>query len=709
MIYSRYFISGASRTSLYVPPCSPPPPPRSCRIVAVSIKRFSKALFPLLVAFLSLSIVRANPAVAACGLLAGGVINQTVTYTLTSDCVQTGEIVIANAVPDLEVTINGGGHRITGGGDSEDGLFRGSGILTLNNVTIDGEGKSRYYLVFSDVVNANNVTFARAYAGAALQAGEANLNNVLFVNNYSPYYALRGNGSALHAGRGAAHTLNNAVFRNNYGNGGAAVASIEATVTTTGCLTLSGNVPYDFYEVEYPWLDFAAGTWTDNSTGPCSGAIGNGDQAVIPPPAIMPCGLPAPGNLDVSATYSLTADCVITGSSTISEHVSIRIEGNGHSIRANPANRTYYIAATASLDLQNVGMSGLRLFNWGEVTGHHISMADTTSGGIVNMGEMRFTNALFEGMTTTEAEEESVLRAWNPYAKGFTRIADSTFRNNHGGLGVLQNDGGTIELIGCVMFIDNTPANYYGTVDDQSIHCNSPPVGPFFPAAPVAPIAQASALPKFENCDLRLGAIGVICRPFVQPPAAYVYRINTESEGFFKLGLSQPQVEAVENGLVACSADGRVAVRTGLPPEIRHFFEIDPKYHEELLKPRRYIIISKGPNVEGKINHVVLDNDLDGRVFGIVSTFGGLPAAECVKAASAPVAKPTVRYAAPVQPQAAQPDGSIIHVVQPGDTVSAIAVAYRVYQLDIIMLNQLENMGRWIYPRQELLIREADA
>ena len=356
----------------------------------VAIRTASRALFLLLVAFLPLSIVRANPAVAACGLPAQGVITQTVTYTLITDCVQTGEIVIGNAVPDLEVTINGGGFTITGGADSEDSLFRSSGILTLNNVTIDGEGKSRYNLVQSDVVNANNVTFTRAHSGPAVLGSQANLNNVLFVNNYSPYYALRGNGNALYAGRRAEFTLNNAVFRNNYGNGGAAVVNIEATLTTTGCLTLSGNVPYDVYEIEYSWLDFTAGAWTDSSTGPCSGTIGNGDQAVIPPPAIMPCGLPAPGNLDVSATYSLTADCVITGDSRISEHVSIRIEGNGHSIRAIPPNRTYYLAATASLDLQNVGMSGLRLFNWGAVTGHHLGMADTTSGGIVNMGDMRF-------------------------------------------------------------------------------------------------------------------------------------------------------------------------------------------------------------------------------------------------------------------------------------------------------------------------------
>lgn len=653
------------------------------------------------------SYAQTNPPVAACGLPAQGAIKLSVTYTLSADCVQTDTIVVANKTPEIQVTINGGGYTITGGAHS---LFTGNGELTLNNVTIDGENKSRPYLVSQDVINVNNVTLMRARGGPALFANdEATLNNVLLQRNSQSVFSLGGNGSALFIGLNTAYTLNDVVMRDNFAGGGAAVPNTGATLTTTGCLTLSGNVPYDIYET--------GGTWTDNSTGLCTGTIGNGDQAVIPPPQIMPCGLPAPGILDVSATYRLTSDCVITGHTTISEDVSIRIEGNGHSIRANPPNRSYYLAATASLELINIDFSGQRLFNWGEVTGRHIRMADTSVGALVNMGEMRFTNSLFEDMTNSSATSRTVLLAWNSYQNGFTSFTDSTFRNNHGGRGALQNAGATIELRGCVIFENNTPANTYGAVIDNSVHCNSPPVGPFLPttpAAPSAPISQASAPPKFENCDIKLGAIGVVCRPRVQPPAAYVYRVNSESEGFFKLGVSQPQVEAMENDLVACSADGRVAVRTGLPPEIHHFFEIDPKYHAELLVPRRYIIISKGPNVEGKINHVVLDNALNGRVFGIVSTFGGPPAAECIKEQPAPLAEPAFQptptpvYAASVQPQAAQPDGSIRHIVQPGDTISAIAVAYRVYQLEIIIINQLENMGRWIYPGQSLLIREAE-
>ncbi|MCY4146044.1 MAG: LysM domain-containing protein, partial [Chloroflexi bacterium] len=103
-----------------------------------------------------------------------------------------------------------------------------------------------------------------------------------------------------------------------------------------------------------------------------------------------------------------------------------------------------------------------------------------------------------------------------------------------------------------------------------------------------------------------------------------------------------------------------------------------------------------------------------GRVFGIVDTFGGPPAPECVTRAPAqpapqpPTPTPAPVYAAAfVEPQAAQPDGSIIHVVQTGDVLDAIAVAYGVDPGEIIQNNQLANRGRWIYPGQQLLIRAA--
>lgn len=660
-----------------------------------------------------------NPPVAACGLPAQGVIWASVTYTLTADCAQTGTITIADAIigqPKFSLTINGGEHTISSGAFR---LFHSPGaILNLNNVTIDGGFFSTASVISGDRVNANNVTFTRG-RGLAVIANHSTMNNVLFSWNISSGNSLGGNASALHARANASMTLTNAIFRNNIGNGAAVVLLAGASLTTNGCLTLSGNVPYDVYPL-------AGGAWTDNSTGPCSGAIGNGDSADIPALALMDCGFPAAGNLDVSATYTLTGDCDLTDAYYISEDVSISVIGNAYAMRSSRTGYSFYTAATSSLRLENVALEGIRLFNWGEFSAEKIKVSESTGGILLNMGDARFTNALFEGNSVSSQSGRSVALAYNAYQNGFTSFTNVTFRGNTGGLGALATFGAVIDLNGCIHFADNSPADTYvyagrgGVINDnRDPNCDSPIVDPLIPppsgrpSAPSAPKAICNPhCPELllRYCDIKLGAIGLVCRPPQQPPEAYVYRITTESEGFFKLGVSQPQVEAVEEGLVACSADGRVAVRTGLPPEIRHFFEIDPKYQAELAVPRRYILISQGPNVEGKVNHAVLDNALDGRVFGIVSTFGGPPAAECItrQAAAEPTPAP-VQYAEFVQPQSAQPDGSIVHIVRPGDTINGIAVAYETDPLEIIIFNQLEDMGRWIYPGQELLIREAGA
>jgi LysM repeat protein len=58
--------------------------------------------------------------------------------------------------------------------------------------------------------------------------------------------------------------------------------------------------------------------------------------------------------------------------------------------------------------------------------------------------------------------------------------------------------------------------------------------------------------------------------------------------------------------------------------------------------------------------------------------------------------------------QAPQADGSIIHVVQPGDTISGISIAYDVSIDDILELNDLtRTTARQLRVGQRLLIREA--
>ena len=671
---------------------------------------------------------------AACGLPAEGSIREA-TYTLTADCAQTGKLTIANRIPAQTVTINGGGHTIRMDGDETAIIWGPGAILNLNNVTIDSNNKSHISgAIRAGTITANNVSFINNNGGVAFRSEQATLTNVYFAWNRSSGFSLGGNGSAIQVNAIDSLTLTNAVFRNNIGNGGAIAMLAGATLTTNGCLTLSGNVPYDVYAPD-------GTTWTNTSTGACTGTIGNGDQAVIPAPALMTCGFPASGNLDASATYTLTADCALTGVYYISEDVSIRVIGNGRAIRSSRTGYSFVTAATSSLRLENVALEGIRFYNWGNFAAERIKASATNGGILLNMGEARIANGLFESNTSRTTGGRSVALAYNAYQKGGISFTDASFRGNTGGLGVLATFGAAIELNGCIHFEDNSPADTYiyagrgGVVNDnRASDCDATIVDPLIPVLPPAPNAPPSdspeakcnnppcelpAAPKQDECNLKLGAIGVICYPNVQPPVAQVWQIRRNPEGdhlpavgTFILAVDQPQVEAVAEGLVACSPDGRVAVRTGLPPEIRYFFEISPKYEEELKIPRRYIVISKGPTFEGKVHNLVLDHRLDGPVFGFVDTYEGPPGSDCAKnqpaaAKTIPLPTPTPVYAPPVQPQAPQPDGSIVHIVQAGDTISAIAVAYRVRQLDIIMVNQLEKMGRWIYPGQELIIREA--
>ncbi len=81
---------------------------------------------------------------------------------------------------------------------------------------------------------------------------------------------------------------------------------------------------------------------------------------------------------------------------------------------------------------------------------------------------------------------------------------------------------------------------------------------------------------------------------------------------------------------------------------------------------------------------------------GIVPTAGG------------PTFTPIPQFAPFVTPQGAQSDGSIIHVVRPGDTLSSIAVAYKVTVKRIRELNNLPADFAWLSIGQKLIIKPPD-
>ncbi len=695
-----------------------------------------KPLILLLCAFCALSSVSAqtNPPVAACGMPLEGEIQTSVTYSLSGDCALTDKLNIDYSGTVVTVTINGNGHAITLPSVSTAIGIHDNSILNLNQVTIDGAEDTNILVGFEGgTLNASQVTF-RNSAGLMLNVVSGSLNNSLLEWNSSEAFALGSNGSTALVKSGHTLTLNNVVARNNLFGSGAISVSSGGSLTATGCLTLSGNMPYDVYVRD-------GGAWTDSSTGPCSGEIGNGDQAVIATP-LMACGFPAAGNLDVSATYILSADCELSGAYYISEDVSISVIGNARTMRASRSGYSFYTAVTSSMRLENIALEGVRFFNWGDLRAEQIKVTNTVNGMVYNLGEIRFQDAVFEELSATNPATRSVAIAYNGYENGFSSFTDASFIGNTGGLGVLATWGAVIELSGCIHFENNSPVDTHiyagrgGVVNDnRDPDCDSPIVDPLIPPPPRARLAVASQpasppevkcnphcdlptppTPKLEECDIRLGAIGAVCRSRTQPAAATVLGVGPDSKGIFLFGLTQAKVEAAQAGIVGCSEDGRAAVRIGLPEELRQIFSQDPNYREELKVARKYIVISEGPTDEGKVHHVVLDNSLDGHVFGTVDTFGGPPGADCIPAFSLAdtvekPAEPTaaeVRLAPKVLPQPAQPDGSIMHIVQPGDTTSAISIAYRVSQREIIAQNDLSGTGDLITVGQELLIRAAE-
>ena len=192
----------------------------------------------------------------------------------------------------------------------------------------------------------------------------------------------------------------------------------------------------------------------------------------------------------------------------------------------------------------------------------------------------------------------------------------------------------------------------------------------------------------------RLGAIGVVFRNHLPELNVEIWGIDPDSKGYFILRVTQSQIDAAPpQSFVARSEDGRAVVRVGAAPN-------------------RDVTLSLGPSDEGKVHHVTLARNLNGK---IISTFdtqedwpsGQLPATIITTSQSAPGNDPASVFAPPATPQDPRADGSLVHTVQPGDTINAIAQAYGVARQLIIERNQLAHGGRWIYPGQQLIIRDA--
>ena len=211
---------------------------------------------------------------------------------------------------------------------------------------------------------------------------------------------------------------------------------------------------------------------------------------------------------------------------------------------------------------------------------------------------------------------------------------------------------------------------------------------------------------------LPLGAIGMLYRNFDGPePAVHVYGIDGNSQGHFLLSVTQSEIDAIAAGQVKTTEDGRVAVMVG---------------------ENRDVSFAMGPNEEGKVHYANLQADLNGPVVSTFTTHTDIPPGV--------VAPPTIvfppvassfnihivqrgenlyqiasrygvsldqvvvdngladggqrlhsgqvlqihnatrdevpRYRPPVLVQPANEDGSLLHTVEAGHTLSEIALAY---------------------------------
>ncbi len=178
-----------------------------------------------------------------------------------------------------------------------------------------------------------------------------------------------------------------------------------------------------------------------------------------------------------------------------------------------------------------------------------------------------------------------------------------------------------------------------------------------------------------KTCERMLGGVASLCVVAAPERALEIWGVGPFARANYLLRVTQRQVDAVAPGQrITSSDDGRIALR------VEH---------------DGHITISMGPDQEGKTFHVTLEHTLSGRIIGSATTYDGLPGEQALPRRSAVF----------VAAQPAQEDGSIVHVVQAGHTLSAIARAYGVRVQDIVDLNDLPNRSL-ILVGQELLIQE---
>ena len=357
-------------------------------------------------------------------------------------------------------------------------------------------------------------------------------------------------------------------------------------------------------------------TINDNSTGKCTGTIGNGDNAVkhVPAPVNAACGLPPGGHLESTTPYvfNLTGNCQQTKTLYIAKGVTVTINGNGYTIFGKPTFISIATGGTLTIRKTVFSKSIRPIQAYLQSTlliEDSIFRADT---GPVNLFDH---NATFNRV---KFESNASASTWNKWASAL-RIArksdvvlrDSLFINNSGGAAAMwvgdeypTNLHASSAFENSITWQGNTPADYIDTngrvVDNTGgLRAANFELGPP-PAATETPLPLP---PPLLTCHFPLGAIACVFRGEEVPPdMLQVWGIRPDSSGFHQLTVTRAQVDALPGGgLVGVAHDCRAKITR---------------------EPNGNIIISVGPNPEGKLLHALLEADLFGRILSKYSTYG---------------------------------------------------------------------------------------
>ncbi len=700
-----------------------------------------------------------NPS-TGCGLPEqGGVIVESVTtYNLTKNCTMTGWLEIKTSqTPNITLTINGMGHTITSStclnttylcnflivdddGEAtvqnvENGrspnvkviiknvTFNGSDVRFLRPRRLQPDNVVRRSAIGAGILvdgdlTMENVTFTNGNGIWVRAKGTATLTNVLFENSrvWSWGFGTTPKGVLLVDYTGNV-TLNKAVFRDIH----RAVVYVRkgGRLSTTGCLSFIRVVTH---KVSHSGFSSNLGSWSDSSTGPCTGEIGNNGQAVVaytlPTLDCSQPPLPSGGAIEGTVVYTLSQNCVCVNQITIAAGANVTINGNGFNINGCETGSPHILIGDARLTVNNANINRIRIRNYGGIfTLRNSMIAAAPRTAILNYGWAYLYDSVFQDNTGSSSGEGNVYYAHGWFGRGLAIFGDNVFRNNGPteveafttgpstriylcGENIIEGLSEDEESLQFALFIAENGGAILGCNDDH----------------PTPVSAAAECVPAYTDlpADMLLGAIGIIFYKQTCPAAIEVWEVLPDSRGQFALRVSQPEVDAVAEGVVACSSNGRTAVRVGLTEPVRQLMIHSKAYQAPGLRGARDILISVGPDHEGKVNHIVLDNSLEGHVLGTVTTWERnlpcSPSAPSFSSQAPPAAAPAPVYAPPVSAQTQQADGSIIHVVRPGDTIWQIGIAYNVHPYRIIALNQLDqlrNGGSYIFPGQELLVRPA--